>query len=219
MASKTEISSIRREELTQAALKCLAAKGYDRVTLDDVTREAGLSKGIAAYYFKRREDLLLSVIQKMWDNVMGLTRRIWELPENVDEEEEVYKRVREYYSDPRIDLVTVIGNGVKFLSQWFAENPRIIRVILEFWCQVPRNPTITRLNNSMHRFLANVSAIIIQEGIKRKLFKKRDPMMAAYILISAIIGLAFNDIINKGDFGSKEIEKDFSDLIFGYLTT
>ena len=87
MARKIEISEIRKEELTQAALKCMALKGYDRVTLDDVTKEAGLSKGIASYYFKNREELLVSVIQKMWENVLGFTRAIWELPAEADEED------------------------------------------------------------------------------------------------------------------------------------
>ena len=84
MARKIEISAIRKEELTQAALKCMALKGYDRVTLDDVTKEAGLSKGIASYYFKNREELLVSVIRKMWENIEGFTREIWELPEETD---------------------------------------------------------------------------------------------------------------------------------------
>ena len=219
MAPKTEISNIRREELTQAALKCLAAKGYDRVTLDDVTKEAGLSKGIASYYFNTREDLLVSVIHKMWDNVMGLADRIWELPDKVDQERDVYNRVKKYYSDPGVDLVGVITNGVRFLVTWIDENPHIIKVVLEFWCQVPRNPMITKLNVSMHRFLASISAIVIQEGIKRGIFKKRDPMLAAYILISAITGLAFNNIINKGDFDTNKFERDVCNFIFGYLTT
>jgi len=217
MAPKTEISDIRREELTLAALKCIASKGYDRVTLDDVTREAGLSKGIASYYFKNREELLVSVIHKMWDNVVGLTRSIWELPDQVDDEKEVYKRVKEYYTDPAIDVKEVMRNGIQFLVAWFDENPHILKVILEFWCQVPRNPMITELNHTMYRTLLNVSAIILQEGMKRRIFRKRDPHLAAYVLISAVTGFSFNHIINKGDFDSRKLEEELSDFFFDYL--
>jgi AcrR family transcriptional regulator len=217
MARKIEISEIRKEELTQAALKCMALKGYDRVTLDDVTKEAGLSKGIASYYFKNREELLVSVIQKMWENVLGFTRAIWELPAEADEEETVYNRVKKYYSNPKIDLLALMKDGIRFLITTFDENPYVLRVIMEFWCQVPRNKIITELNDSMHSFNLNISAIIIQEGIKRGIFKKRNPQLAAYTLICAIVGVAFNHAINKGKLDSKKLEKEVSELVFGYL--
>ena len=217
MARKIEISQIRKEELTQAALKCMALKGYDRVTLDDVTKEAGLSKGIASYYFKNREELLVSVIQKMWDNVQGFTREIWELPDEVEEQEAVYNLVKKYYSSPKIDLVAIMKDGIRFLINTFDENPYVLRVIMEFWCQIPRNKMITELNDSMHSFVINISAIIIQEGMKRGIFKKRNPQLAAYTLVSAIVGVAFNHAINKGTLDSKKLEKEVSELFFDYL--
>jgi AcrR family transcriptional regulator len=217
MSRKTEISEIRKEELTQAALKCMALKGYDRVTLDDVTKEAGLSKGIASYYFKNREELLISVIHKMWENVVGFTREIWELPLEAEDPEEVYVRVREYYSNPKTDLIAMIKGGIKFLITMFDENPHVLRVILEFWCQVPRNEMITELNASMHDFCMRTTAIIIQEGTKRGIFKRRNPQVAAYTLISAVVGFAFDHAINKGRLDSKKLEKELADLILGYL--
>ena len=87
MSPKIGISDIRREELTQAAMECIANKGYDRVTLDDVTKEAGLSKGIASYYFRNREELLVSVIEKMSAQIEELTIKIWGLPEDTKDKE------------------------------------------------------------------------------------------------------------------------------------
>lgn len=217
MARKTEISEIRKQELTQAALKCMALKGYDRVTLDDVTKEAGLSKGIASYYFKNREELLISVIQKMWENVLGFTRTVWEFPDQTDNSEEVYPLLREYYSNPKTDLIAMIKNGIKFLISIYDENPEVLRVIVEFWCQVPRNKMITELNHSMHEILMRTTAIIIQEGSKRGIFKKRNPQVAAYTLISIVVGFAFNHIINKGSLDSKKLEKELTDLVLGYV--
>jgi AcrR family transcriptional regulator len=217
MARKTEISEIRKQELTQAALKCMALKGYDRVTLDDVTKEAGLSKGIASYYFKNREELLVSVIHKMWENVVGFTREIWEFPEQADDPEEVFTLLREYYSNPKTDLIAMIKDGVSFLVSMFDDNPHVLRVILEFWCQVPRNEMITELNISMHDFLMRTISIIIQEGTKRGIFMKKNPQLAAYTLTSAVVGFAFNHVINRRDLESKKLEKELSDLILGYI--
>lgn len=217
MAGKTEISQIRKQELTQAALKCIALKGYDCVTLDDVTKEAGLSKGIASYYFKNRQELLVSVIRKMWENVVGFTREIWELADQTEDPEKVFSLMREHYSNPKTDLVETIKNGVRLLFSIFDGNPYVLRVIAEFWCQVPRNEMITELNKSMQAFLMRTMGIIVQEGAKRGIFKKRNPELAAYTLMSAVVGFCFNHIINKGDLESKKLEKELTDLILGYL--
>ena len=216
-ARKTRIGDIRREELTLAALKCIAAKGYDRVTLDDVAKEAGLSQGIAFYYFKNREELLVSVIQKMLDNLKEVLREIWEIPEDVDDESKIYEQIQRYYSDPKIDIGTVYQEGITFLLMWFEKNPHLIKVVLEFWCQISRNPMITELSDSVQPYLRNVSSIILQEGMKRGTFKKRNPTLAAYTIFSAIMGLAFNHFVGKRDFELKKLEKECSDLIMDYL--
>lgn len=217
MAGKTEISQIRKEELTQAALKCMALKGYDRVTLDDVTKEAGLSKGIASYYFKNREELLISVIHKMWENVVGFTREIWELADQTEDPEKVFTLMHEYYSNPKTDLIAMIKDGTRLLFTILDGNPHVLRVIAEFWCQVPRNKMITELNSSMQAFLMRTMAIIVQEGTKRGVFKKRNPEVAAYTLMSTVVGFAFNHMINKGSLDSRKMEKELTDLILSYL--
>jgi len=217
MAPKREISEIRREELTLAALKCIANKGYDKVTLDDVTTEAGLSKGISTYYFKNREELLNSVIRRMWHDTVDVTKGIWNLPEDITNEKKVYSQVKKYYSDPKIDLVDVIKDGIKFLMSWFDDHPHVLRVILEFLCQIHRNDMITSFYDNTMPHIRNISAIIIQEGIKRDVFKRRDPKRAAYVLISAISGMAINQSLSSGEYDHKALEKDISDLVLGYL--
>ncbi len=218
MARRSVIGDIRREELTEAALKCLATKGYDRVTLDDVTKEAGLSKGIASYYFRNREDLLISVIQRMWDNMVGVTRKVWDIPEGEGEEgKKVFNRVKDHFADPSIDLIVIMKDGIKFATAWVDENEHIIRVIMEFWCQVPRNPLITELNHSMHEYLVSISAALIQEGTKRGVFKKHNPRMAAYVLVSSFTGLAFNYAINRKGIDHRKLEKEFGKLVIDFL--
>ena len=217
MAPTREISDIRREELTLAAMKCIANKGYDRVTLDDVTTEAGLSKGISTYYFKNREELLNSVIQRMWYDTVEVSRGIWNLPEQIRDEKKVYSQVRKYYSDPQIDLAAFMKNGIKFLMSWFDDHPHVLRVLLEFMCQVHRNDMITGFYDRTMPRIRNISSIIIREGIKRGLFKRRDPKRAAYVLTSAISGLAINQSLSSGEYDIKALEKDITDLVLGYL--
>jgi AcrR family transcriptional regulator len=56
-----------RELLIQAAAESILEKGYDRTTLEEVARRAGMTRGAIYGNFQSREDLLLAVAQKHWD--------------------------------------------------------------------------------------------------------------------------------------------------------
>lgn len=49
---------IRRQELLDIAARLFAERGYDGTTIDDVIRQAGLSKGAFYYYYPSKEALL-----------------------------------------------------------------------------------------------------------------------------------------------------------------
>src|ERR1700761_5188472 len=53
----------RREELTLAAWRVIAAKGIDEVTIRDIARESGYSSGVLAHYFKNKDDLLAHALR------------------------------------------------------------------------------------------------------------------------------------------------------------
>lgn len=215
---RTRISDIRKKELTSAALRCIAIKGYDRVTLDDVAKEAGFSQGIALYYFKNRESLLNSAIESIWEDLKDLTKSVWKIPDDVDDVEKIFEYVRKYYSSTDIDFVSIIENGIKVLLLWFDENPHTISVALEFWSQISRNPMINELKDTFQPYIRNTSAVVIQEGIKRGVFKKRDPQIAAHTILSVLSGFALSQVVTQKDvFKIKDLEKDYTDLILGYL--
>ena len=44
----------RRDQLIQAAITCFGEKGYYETSMDDIVREAGLSKGALYWYFKSK---------------------------------------------------------------------------------------------------------------------------------------------------------------------
>ena len=69
-----------------------------------------------------------------------------------------------------------------------------------------------------HNGFQIMQCAFINQGIKRGIFKKRDPDYAANILLSLITGIAFAyATINEQGFDSKRMEKELSNLIFGYL--
>ncbi len=64
---RTESQNIEKRKKTRSkilstALKLFAEKGYTATTIDDIAREAKISKGLAYNYFKNKKELLKSVI-------------------------------------------------------------------------------------------------------------------------------------------------------------
>jgi AcrR family transcriptional regulator len=62
---KPETLEARRNQILEAALTRFADTGYNLTTMDDIVREAGLSKGSIYTYFNSKKELFLSLLEKM----------------------------------------------------------------------------------------------------------------------------------------------------------
>lgn len=52
------VEQFRCQAIRDAAMRVVARKGYDHVTVQDIADEAGIAKGTVYLYFKSREDIL-----------------------------------------------------------------------------------------------------------------------------------------------------------------
>ncbi len=59
-----------KDRLLNAALKVIRTKGYDATTVDDLCREAGVTKGAFFHHFKSKEDLGIAATQ-YWNRITG----------------------------------------------------------------------------------------------------------------------------------------------------
>jgi AcrR family transcriptional regulator len=54
----------RSEEIVDAAFRVFSIKGYHNTTVDDIAREAGISKGTCYQYFTGKEDIFIATMEK-----------------------------------------------------------------------------------------------------------------------------------------------------------
>jgi AcrR family transcriptional regulator len=74
MAAKQAVQGYedqRREELIRATYLEVAEKGYSAVTLQDIAKRAGVSKGATLYYFATKEDLFLGALEWLVAHIHG----------------------------------------------------------------------------------------------------------------------------------------------------
>ncbi len=63
---RKENADMRRRQLLDAARRSILAHGLARTTLATVAREAGLSQGVAVFYFKSKAGLLSETLRDMY---------------------------------------------------------------------------------------------------------------------------------------------------------
>ena len=70
---KTGMEPIRRKQVTDAVLRCIADEGIDQVTLDKTAKIAGVSKGVVAYYFRNKENLLIESVKGFLNSYLEIS--------------------------------------------------------------------------------------------------------------------------------------------------
>lgn len=64
---RTENAARRRGQLVEATLRSIVRNGLQGTTLATVAREAGLSQGVAVFYFQTKEGLLAAALQRHYE--------------------------------------------------------------------------------------------------------------------------------------------------------
>src|SRR5437016_1230671 len=63
-SARIDIGSIRREQIVDAASAVIAEQGIQNLSLSEIEKKVGMSRGQLMYYFKTKEDILLAVFDR-----------------------------------------------------------------------------------------------------------------------------------------------------------
>lgn len=62
---RVSIASLRREEIVDAAAAVINEQGIQNLSLSEIEKKIGMSRGQLTYYFRTKEDILLAVFDRM----------------------------------------------------------------------------------------------------------------------------------------------------------
>ncbi|MBN1534337.1 MAG: TetR/AcrR family transcriptional regulator [Spirochaetes bacterium] len=69
-----DLEEIRKNQIILATLKKISEVGSDNVTMDDIAREAGLSKGGVAHYFPSKDVLCREAFKRFFERIFQRSR-------------------------------------------------------------------------------------------------------------------------------------------------
>jgi TetR/AcrR family transcriptional regulator len=73
---RTRIQAEKREAILEAALEVFSTHGFRGSTIDQIAAASGMSKPNLLYYFRRKEDIFTTLIQRLLDTWLAPLREL-----------------------------------------------------------------------------------------------------------------------------------------------
>jgi len=67
MSPRPDVSEERKDQILDAATDVFTEKGLSNARMDDIVKESGLSKGTLYWYFKSKDEIILSIFDRMFN--------------------------------------------------------------------------------------------------------------------------------------------------------
>ena len=103
--SRTIKSNGNKKRIIEAALELINENGYDNVSIDEITRHAGVSKGAFYIHFKSKEDLIEQEINLFYDDL------------KLDDNHPIYERLENFLLK---SIDHIMESGLKMAQGWFS---------------------------------------------------------------------------------------------------
>jgi TetR/AcrR family transcriptional regulator, fatty acid metabolism regulator protein len=187
MPTKEELKSRRETQITRAAYEIIARNGYENITVQDIADHAGFSKGIVYYYFKSKDDVMVSLFNSIIEVI-----------------EKRFTEVRRENPDPRRQLENVIRISLDIVN----EHMEFYRVIMVFWTHIHHKQFMRETNAKLFSHWRREIEKILTLGVDRGVFKPGLAVnLAASTIIAKVLGVSLQYIFDPGALDLKTMRE------------
>ena len=153
--------SIRKQKIIDTAAALFHKKGYKSTTIDDVSKELGITKAAIYHYVTSKEKLLSIIYIQALENIFKSTYNI--SGKNLPPDEKLRLIIRNH-------IKGIIIKSLSMFSVFFTEEN-----------QLPERE-VKKIRKEKKKYNLIVEKII-EEGISKGLFKNVDPKLQAFCII------------------------------------
>ena len=170
------IEKIRKEQIVNATIMTIAENGYLRTSLEDIARDAGISKGIISYYFKNKDGLICGVIDRIMEDLQN----------------EILKKAAAEET-----CMDKIAAGISANFGYMAENRQAIVAFVDLWSSISTKNDKRDFNARVYDKCIGFFERLVVEGVKNGKFIRVDSGLTASIIQAAIDGIMIQWIFNE----------------------
>lgn len=196
MSPKLGVAPVRREQIVQATIRCLARDGATGLRMKRVAAQAGVSQGILHYYFTNKRAILIAALQTVQAD---LDQRLHELLEGA--------------RDARTRLRAVIRGCLGLAS----ENREYWLVFVTFWGEMMHDRQLLQFNATLYRqFRRNLGALVV-EGTRAGTFRRLDAEDAGAVILAVVDGISLQRTFDPKAFSLDHATELCEDAVSRYL--
>ena len=173
-----------RTHILGSAGNLFSHQGYSDTSVSEICATAGISKGAFYYHFSSKQELFIALLENWLDDLDMVFTKIQEKTDNI--------------SDAILEMANIAGDVL--------QSPDTnISIILEFWMQAYRDPTIWEAAVYPYQRYMKYFTSLFEKGIQDGSFKSIDPEVAARVTVSLGLGLLLQAL-----FDSKKTQWDIA---------
>lgn len=174
----------RRRQLLDIAQRLFLKQGYEKTSVSEIVRTAGLSQGAFYYYFKSKMEILIALV----DRILG---------------DELQKTFDELVERDDMDAIEKIMQLNRYLTDQAHRSREFVGFLHE-----ERNAHLhLKIEQKMFPLVVPPTTRLIEQGVAEGVFNTRYPREAAVALLGA--AQALNEISTEPEEWEKVIEFAF----------
>lgn len=168
MTPRPDVSAERKDHILNTAEEVFAQYGFDEARMDDIADRSGLSKGAIYWYFKKKDDIIGALLQRVFQRSINSMRAAAERPLGV------------------LDRLAIIGEQT---SRDFQSMAKLMPVVLEFYAVALRQRKVRKHLAAMYDETLSILVPLIEEGVRSGELDNVDPRQAATMMLGIYEGL------------------------------
>lgn len=163
----------KKQRLLDAAFNCFSNIGYNQTSIDNIVTEANVAKGTFYLYFKDKEDILNSVVEKQCIHIL----------------EEAFNITLKQNLNSFCDKTLFFAN---YLIDYFTEHAALFEI-------VERNFILPLTFNDLdsNNQLTPLLDLIIEDANLKERYTRQEVINIIYIIIEMVGSISYSSIIKK----------------------
>lgn len=194
--SKPDVAAERKDQIVRATVECITKHGYHNFSMQDVARTAGVSKGIIHYYFLNKDDLMMSVLDRVAGDIEGV------LAHDMKSIEDPVKKLDIFMS--------VSFDVVRSTKEYYQVN-------MDFWTQINQKKEVRQVISRHYAKFRETCAKVVSEGVSAGVFKAVDPNIFASFVLSVVDGVSLQWLFDETVFDYDDMVSSTKRLILDSL--
>ena len=180
-----------KERIIAAAYRVLGEQGYDKASMKEIAKEAGVAQGLINYYFRSKEELLFALFRQESARFCGQLEEINKMP------------VSEHF----------IRDAMRFAMNVVEESPELHRLRFELFAIGLRSAQGRReiadsMQDGRAQAISAMERLPLHDGVNRE--------AVASILVAVLDGLALQ-LMADDSMDGKAVYDTLADMLGAYM--